>query len=302
MGQGVRVPRSPGAPRREPIDAVTLEAALAGDRQATARVVAAVGSVVARVLATRRSDEVLEAWRYLVADGHAILRHWRASESISFDQHVADALVVWLDAREARPAGAKRRAWDPELVATALDGGGPLEHQLARDVLRILDVCAGQTLRMHGNHIDAVTEAKDLAQEFALRLFDKHGALLRAWDPARGRSFHSYLYLIAHRHFIHRTRKGLKVVPIGPAVDDMAAPADDERVATLLRRELILEAARSHLAADELELLELVFRGASAKEGAEALGITSNNFHQRKHRLVKKIKDLTTRLGGDRER
>lgn len=296
------MPRSPGAPRREPIDAATLETALAGDRYAMEQVVAAIASVVSRVLATRRSDEVLEAWRYLVADGHAISRDWRGPASSSFEQHITDALIVWLDARQiGRPAGAKRRAWDPELVVTALDGGGPLERQLARDVLRILEACGGQTLRGYGDRIDAVTEAKDMAQDFAVRLFENNGALLRTWTPSKGRSFHSYIYFIGRRHFIQRARKSFKVVPLGPAIDDVEAPADDHRVATMLRRELVLEAARSQLDADERKLLELAFNGASARDGSEALGISSNNYHQRKHRLLKKIKKIMARLDDDRE-
>jgi hypothetical protein len=38
----------------------------------------------------------------------------------------------------------------------------------------------------------------------------------------------------------------------------------------------------------------------TAKQGGEALGITSNNFHQRKHRLVKKMKAISSAFGDRR--
>lgn len=310
------MPLSTSGPRRRPIDEPTLRLALAGDRDCMKRVTGMVGHVVARVLAARLSPVheqrrpeqathyLLGAWRCLAEGSFAILGQWSASSLVSFEQHIADAVATWLDGLDvtARP-GAWSSAWTPSMVGAALDEGDQLCGRLARYVDEHLRVCASRTLQSHRLRVDVAAEAQDLVQEFAVKLFDKNGAMLRGWQPARGRTtLHSYLYLIGQRHFIHRLRREKRrhgnVEPIDDNAPEISVAAEaEDQVAADLGRDLAFQAVRAQLDAGERKLLVLVLEGRSAKQGAEALGIATNNFHQRKHRLVKKMKAILSTFG-----
>jgi RNA polymerase sigma factor (sigma-70 family) len=305
-----------GGPPRRPIDEPTLRRALGGDRPCMKQVIGVVGHVVARVVAARSSNvqaprraeqtarHLLGAWHCLAEDGFAILGQWSASSSISFEQHIADAVGTWLTGTPEPDAGRRPSSeWTPSTVGAALDDRHHLGRHLARYVDEHLRACASLTLQSHRQKLDVAAEAQDLAQGFAIKLFDRDGAILRGWQPPRGRTtLRSYLYLIGRRHFIHRLRheqrKHGKDVPIDDehALISVSSAAEDQAAADL-RRDLAFQAMQAELDDDDRELLALVVAGASAKEGAEALGITVNNFHQRKHRLLKKMKAILSRFG-----
>jgi RNA polymerase sigma factor (sigma-70 family) len=304
-----------GGPPRRPIDEPTLRRALGGDQPCMKHVIGMIGHVVAKIVAARSSHVdaqrrpewtapyLLGAWRCLAEDGFAILGQWSASSPISFEQHIADAVDTWLDeTSRLRPSS----EWTPSMVGAALDDRNHLGRHLARYVDEHLRACASRTLQSHRRNVDVAAEAQDLAQEFAIKLFDRDGAILRGWQPPRGRTtLRSYLYLIGRRHFIHRLRreqlKHGKVVPIDDGHEQISVSSEAEgQAAADLRRDLAFQAMRAELDHDDRELLALVVDGASAKEGAAALGITTNNFHQRKHRLLKKMKAILSRFGDGR--
>lgn len=292
------MPRSPRVAPRPPLDRPTLEAALAGDEQARQQLVLAVGEVVRRVLAEwsrhdHDHDPSLGVWRHLTEDGFLVLRQWEP-EAGSFEQHVADAVLAWLDVATSKDSSAT--AWTPALVTIALDEDRRLREQLARDVLAILRRCAYQALHSHGRDGGSAT-AEDLSQSFAAKLFDKRGAILRQWQPARGRkTLRSYISFIGRRHFNQMMRTGGKLVLAHEDSAELAAPQPEP--ASLLHRAMMWEAATAELDEGERELLELVRQGLSAEEGAARLGCTANTFNQRKHRLVKKLKEIMGKLDG----
>jgi len=298
------MPRSPRVPPRAPIDRVTFEAASSGDARARQELAVALGWVVDRVLAKRsqpdakrQHDLALGVWRHLLDDGLGVLRQWDSGSS-SFEQHVTDVVVTWLDDATSRDSTAI--AWTPALVSTALDVGGELKEQLARDVLAILRRCANQALFSRDRGNDRVVTPDDLAQEFAARLFDKGGAILRSWEPGRGRtSLASYLSFIGRRHFNLMIRRDDKVVGIHQRSQELAPPPPEPAAALI--QALMLEAVRAQLDDKELELLEMVRLGVSVAQGAERLGIEPNNFSQRKFRLVKRLKEIMKKLDDEHQ-
>lgn len=292
------MPRSPRKPPRAPLDRATLEAALSGDDHARQVLVFAVGTVVDRVLVTRPQPEAkrlsLGVWRHLLDDCFAVLREWDP-ESGSFEQHVADAVLTWLD--DATSRGSAAIAWTPALVSTALDVGGELQEQLARDVLDILRRTAHQLLRSRSRERDGAMTAEDLSQEFATKVFENGGSILRGWDPDRRRkTLRSYLSFIGRRHFNQMMRKNDKVAETHQRSQEIAAPQPE--LAAQLLRALVLEAVRAQLDQAELELLEQVCLGVSGAEGAAAFGITPNTYSQRKFRLSKRLEDIMKALDG----
>lgn len=307
------MPRSPRMPPSRPIDDDVLRQAGDGQGEASKKVARAVGLVISRVVAQRAPSATAEeherlvhrAWRALADDGFAALGQWSSTEPSSFEQHVADALQARLDAADelAATPSDEATAWTPALVAAAIDGGGALGRELARYVYAHVRACAVHTLRTLQSRLDVTTEALDLAQELAVKAYERDGALLRRWDPARGRTtLHGYLHFVARREIVRRIRRAQQDAVIGiDEVRERELPISSDvvtRIIEALRKDLVFQLLERELDDDDRALLEQLRSGVSTERGARILGISDNAYYQRKHRLIAKSKVIAAALDG----
>ena len=70
-------------------------------------------------------------------------------------------------------------------------------RRLLGPVQREVDMCVRRFASAGGR--DTRQDAHDLAQDVLVSLFDRDARELRRWDPARGRSFESFVRLVARR-------------------------------------------------------------------------------------------------------
>lgn len=308
------MPDRPSAPPRRPIDDSTFRGARSGAHEAIVRVTAAIGAALDRVFQQRlqhcsrseRRRREHDAWTYLTEGGMAVLGEWSSSMPVSFEQYVVDTTYAWLDGEaelEARSSSSRAVQWTPAMVVAALDGRRTLSRGLGEHLLVHLRHIARLTLRWSGAAADATTEAEDMAQEYAAALLDHDGAILRRWDPARGRStLHSYLSFIGQRYFWHRIKRASNRPDKESLVIEPPASEGGNELLQALREEERRQAIRARLDATERQLFALVLQGASAEQGAAALGINVNAYYQRKRRQIQKIKAIVAELDGDRGR
>ena len=93
------------------------------------------------------------------------------------------------------------RDLEPQQVERALDGDRQAMDALVARLLPVIEAAVTSSLRRA-----AASEARDLDQEtrdfvhdVLISLLAHRGRALRAWDPSRGRSFDSFVRLIAQR-------------------------------------------------------------------------------------------------------
>ncbi len=90
-------------------------------------------------------------------------------------------------------------------------------------------------------------QVEDLVQEVFIALFDKGGATLRNWDPARGTSLEGFVAVVAERRAISFLRSGRKnpwkeEATLPEELDGLGSDAGSERLAA--SRELLQEILR----------------------------------------------------------
>lgn len=190
----------------------------------------------------------------------------------------------------------------PEQVARALDGDREAMQALVQHLLPVVQTEVGYSL-LRGARVesrDPRQEVRDFVQEVFVSLLSDRGKVLRTWDPERGRSFDSFIRLVARRHVAAILRSGRR----NPWTDKPVA--GDE-----LERELpddAIPAARvesSDALARVLERLDerldergvLLFRmlyveERSVEEVIEATGMTRDAIYAWRSRFRKLVASL----------
>jgi DNA-directed RNA polymerase specialized sigma24 family protein len=102
-------------------------------------------------------------------------------------------------------------AIDVALVGPVLARDPKAMRQFVRQAKVVVEARVARTLlrvgRRQGQR-DPRQEIADIAQEVFLHLFENGGAVLRAWDPARGLSLANFVGLVAERDAIAILRSG----------------------------------------------------------------------------------------------
>jgi RNA polymerase sigma-70 factor (ECF subfamily) len=101
-------------------------------------------------------------------------------------------------------------ALTPDQVAHALDGDRQAMTTLVQRLLPVVQTEVGFVL-LRGARVesrDPRQEVRDFVQEVFLSLLADRGKVLRSWDPERGRSFDSFVRLVARRHVAAILRSG----------------------------------------------------------------------------------------------
>lgn len=137
-------------------------------------------------------------------------------------------------------------------------------------------------------HANSNSEAKDLIQEVEVALWQSLETLRATTPRQTTRWVNSLMRNTVSTHF---RRKRLKTVPLEQAVG--LPVADDAEMEHL-------ESLVAHLEPDEQQLIRLLFDGYSRAEIAAEEGLTVGAIHQRMHRILNRLKEINTKLYGDK--
>jgi RNA polymerase sigma factor (sigma-70 family) len=181
---------------------------------------------------------------------------------------------------------------DPHAVRAMVTKLTPLIHAtVARRLLRA---------RGRGGW-DAHQEVKDFVQQVMAVLFGDGARVLRQWDPARGRSFTSYVCLIAEREVLSTLRTRARnpwaeePIEIDADVDlsDEGEAGPESVVASREALATIVRVIEERLKDRGLELFQLlVVEERPVEEVAEIAGMTAGAvyaWHGRFRRMVHEI-------------
>jgi RNA polymerase sigma factor (sigma-70 family) len=195
------------------------------------------------------------------------------------------------------------QALQPDQVVRALDGDQQAMRALVRRMLPAVQTEVGYSLLRDARteSRDPRQEIRDFVQEVLVSLLAQRGKVLRSWDPARGRSFESFVRLVARR----RVAAILRSARHSPWADESVPgdELDDEVAAELTLAEQV--EARDTLAQllDSLErrldergmlLFRLLYvEGRSAEEVMRATGMTRDAVYAWRLRFRKLAESLT---------
>lgn len=148
---------------------------------------------------------------------------------------------------------------------------------------------------------DARQEVKDFVQHVMVALFSDKARVLRSWEPSRGRSFTSFVCLVAEREVLSvlrsRSRNPWSEEPVEIDTDaemgDGGEAGPESVVASREALAAIVRVIEERLKDRGLELFQLlVVEERSVEEVAEIAGMTAGAvyaWHGRFRRLVKEI-------------
>ncbi|MFV8756275.1 RNA polymerase sigma factor [Nannocystaceae bacterium ST9] len=110
----------------------------------------------------------------------------------------------------ARRELASRAVLDPEAIVRALDDDRQALQALVERLLPVVQAEVGYALlrEARSESRDPWQEVRDFVQEVFLSLLADRGKVLRSWDPGRGRSFDSFMRLVARRRVAAILRSG----------------------------------------------------------------------------------------------
>ena len=185
-----------------------------------------------------------------------------------------------------------------QLVRAALEGDRgairrlvgrlrPVVHTEVAYVLLRRAAAAGRNARQ---------ELEDLVQEVFARLWADDGKLLRAWDPARGRSLDSWVRLVARSRVLDQLRSRRRTPLQDDAMDDeelqRAAPSDAPTITSALGAREDLERIQARLRAqlterDWMLFIALYAEGCSVQQVSTELGMTPAAVYQWKSRFAR---------------
>ncbi|MCA9555329.1 MAG: sigma-70 family RNA polymerase sigma factor [Myxococcales bacterium] len=192
-------------------------------------------------------------------------------------------------------------AGDDEALARLVDLMAPVVHvRVARALRRRGREARGRDLRR---------DLEDLNQEVFVSLFDHGGRALRAWDPARGLHFLSFVGLLSERA-VGMQMRSLKRNPWtedpldGGSLERVTGvtPSPQARVESrdLLHR--IIDELQDWLTPEGRSYFQLLYvEDKSVAEVAETAGTTPQALYAWKNRLLKKVRQLRLALddGGE---
>jgi DNA-directed RNA polymerase specialized sigma24 family protein len=190
------------------------------------------------------------------------------------------------------------------LIQRAL-AGDPASVRLLVDRLSpIIAKRVAATLWRRTGHRQVAQDAADMVQDVFLSLFQSDGKALRAWDPARGMPFESFVGLLAQHQVISILRSG-RTTPWREEPTDMEhlervgmTSATPEAIISS-REDLrtLLDRLRERLSPRGLELFQRI---VIDEEDAESLlattGMTREALYQWKSRLHRTIRALAAEM------
>jgi DNA-directed RNA polymerase specialized sigma24 family protein len=160
------------------------------------------------------------------------------------------------------------------------------------------------TLWRRTSHRNVTQDASDMVQDVFLSLFQSDGKALRAWDPARGMSFDSFVGLLAQHQVISILRSG-RTAPWREEPADMerleavgtAAATPEAVISSRENLRELLDRLRERLSPRGLELFQRI---VIDEEPAESLlattGLTRDAIYQWKSRLHRIIRTVASEM------
>lgn len=190
---------------------------------------------------------------------------------------------------------------DPQAVRWMVQALTPLIHgAVARRLLRARG--AGRW--------DAHQEVKDFVQQVFVHLLSDRARVLRQWDPARGRSFTSFVCLVAEREVLGvlRTRSknpwSEEPVEIDTDVElgDGGEAGPESVVASRETLAAVVRVLRERLNDRGMELFKLlVVEERSVEEVAELTGMTAGAVYAWHGRFRKLVHEIAKEVASDPE-
>lgn len=176
-------------------------------------------------------------------------------------------------------------AGDPRAVRAFVQEYGPLLRALIRQMV------VGAWLERE----------EDLLQELLLALFSDGARVLRTWDPTKGRSLKSFIWLFGrHRtiDWLRRQRRTQREQPMEDRalVQKIHEATEDEPEAPYWLDPL-LSAFRSEFSKEDQRLVEMLFlEERPVREVATTLEMSEDAVYQRRHRIKVRLLEMKRKL------
>lgn len=201
----------------------------------------------------------------------------------------------------------------PDDIDLAFRGSDEARRRLGVALWSVVERAVRQTVRPIARALrrDIGQEIEEFVQETWILLLKDEGRVLRMWDPARGRSLNSWIYLVAQRHIL-RTLKGHRRNPWGDhsqplheivALIDDGLPLKQDLVSDLDRivdLVTLLDAVRAELGEARWSMFRQIFieQRAPADIAADAqLGVSQiydlASYFRRQVRAIARSLDST---------
>lgn len=189
-------------------------------------------------------------------------------------------------------------AGDPQATRTLVDRFTPvIQREVALALLRYSSASARKR--------NPRQEVEDITQEVFVALMENDGRVLRAWDPARGRTLRSFIGLVARREVASILRSGKRNPwTEDPTLTDEISNALEPDAATpeilYSSRELMLEVSKrvaERLSVQGHELFQLVvLEGATVDEVASLTGLSKVAVYKWRERLAQLVKTIAAEV------
>ena len=128
----------------------------------------------------------------------------------------------------------------PADVAGALAGDEDSLNRLVENLTPVIQSRVAAILWRRSRVVASAIrqQVEDLVQEVFIALFDKRGATLQSWDPARGTSLESFVGMVAERRAISFLRSGRK----NPWKEESALPEELDGIGSEVGSENLIAA------------------------------------------------------------
>ncbi len=172
---------------------------------------------------------------------------------------------------------------------------------LVERLLPVIQAEVGSALvrRARVDSRDPRQEVRDFVQEIFIALLSKEGKTLRSWDPQRGRSFDSFVRLVARRYVAAALRSGRRnpwtehPVASDELEQDHGAASGSGRFASAEQLDRLLAALRERLDERGLQLFEMLYvEERSVEEVMAATDMTRDAVYAWRSRFRKLVAKL----------
>ena len=196
----------------------------------------------------------------------------------------------------------------PADVDRALAGDAAAMARLVRALRPALQAEVAWTLERfapRGRGRDPRQEVFDMVQEVFLALLERDGALLRKWDPERGRTLVSFARLLARHHVVSTLRSHRRnpwTEEPTPTERMSAVPGDCEelRLAQVDEARRTVEALRQELKGRSMLMFEgLYVEERSVEEVCQEFGLSRDALYTWRTRLRQKVSKIAAKLRGE---
>jgi RNA polymerase sigma factor (sigma-70 family) len=187
---------------------------------------------------------------------------------------------------------------DRVLVQRVLKGDPDAVREFIRRVMPTIRLRVVSVLVRRASDRDLREEAKDLAQQVLLALFDRDAAVLRRWDPAGGKSLESYVGYLAERRAIDylrstKTRFGTEKLSRENEPEPQGPDNPERRTIDKVTAARVLDALRKELSQLGNQMFDLLY--VELLETAEVCvitGMSPDAVQQWRTRLRRRIREI----------